>query len=320
MKKIMKILKIIGIVIVVLVIVVLVYSTIKNHKILNTPRLKADYYEDVSNVGKLEAYYEKKGAYEVSYTEVKSKNKSIKNIRIWYPTELNSNNGNYPFIMVVNGSQTPAKVYMPFFERLASWGFIVVGNDDPQAGNGDTASETLDYMLNESILSDRIDKANMGIIGYSQGGAGALAAITEHENGKLYKTVFTGSAAYPFLATNMGWNYTPANINIPYFMTAATGTSDDLQVEDINKEFGGVAPLESLVQIYDTMSDNVFKLRARSVGAEHEQMQLKTDAYMTAWMLYWLKGDEQAGATFIGEDAEILSNPSWQDVKKNDLE
>lgn len=44
-------------------------------------------------------------------------------------------------------------------------------------------------------------------MGYSQGGAGALCAVTNFDNGKLYKTIFTGSAAYPFLAHNMGWDY-----------------------------------------------------------------------------------------------------------------
>ena len=49
-------------------------------------------------------------------------------------------------IMVVNASGTPAASYEPFFSRLASWGFIVVGNEDGQAGSGETASITLDFM------------------------------------------------------------------------------------------------------------------------------------------------------------------------------
>ena len=65
------------------------------------------------------------------------------------------------------------------------------------------------------------------------------------------------------------------------------------------------------------MPDNVFKLRARVEGAEHEEMQMKTDGYMTAWMLYQLQGDEKAGKALIGEDAEILSNSNWQDIEKN---
>ena len=61
----------------------------------------------------------------------------------------------------------------------------------------------------------------------------------------------------------------------------------------------------------------LFRSRARAVGAEHEDMLVRTDGYMTAWMLYQLYGDEEAGQAFIGEDAEILSNANWQDIEKN---
>ena len=219
--------------------------------------------------------------------------------------------------MVVNGSNTPAKIYLPFFQRLASWGFVAVGTDDPQAGTGETTSIALDFLLNESEIAGQIDRDNIGITGYSQGGAGALGAATKYENSHLYKAIFTGSAAYPLLAISMGWEYDSSKISIPYFMTAATGTSDDLGVADINTEFGGVAPLASLVEIYDSITDDVLKIRARVTGAEHEQMQARTDGYMTAWMLYHLQGDQEAGKVFLGENAEILSNPNWQDIEKN---
>lgn len=38
------------------------------------------------------------------------------------------------------------------------------------------------------------------------------------------------------------------------------------------------------------------------------------DGYMTAWFMYWLQNDAYAGEAFLGEDAEILTNPNWQDV------
>ena len=222
-------------------------------------------------------------------------------------------------IIVVNASNTEAYKYMPVFKRLATWGFIVVGNDDGQTGNAESASETLDFMLNldnDSVLYNKIDKDNLGIIGYSQGGAGALRAVTQFENGKNYKAIFTGSAAYPLLAKNFGWEYDVSKINIPYFMTASTGTSDD-SGKDSNTEYGGVAPLSSLVDIYNNMTDNVFKVRARVTNAEHEDMLLRTDGYMTAWMLYHLQNDADAGKVFIGDDAEILNNSNWQDIEKN---
>lgn len=317
MKKVVKIIGIIILLVIILVIVLIAYTLLNNYRTLNVPHLNSNYYEESLCKGALESKYALKGECDVSYMEYPSSNEAIKMIRIWYPSELDENHQRYPLIMVVNGSQSPAKVYMPFFERLASWGFIVIGNDDPQTGTGDTASITLDFVLNESMISESVDQNHMGIIGYSQGGAGALAAVTNHDNGSLYRTIFTGSAAYPLLASNMGWKYTPEKIAIPYFMTAATGISDDRNVPDINAEFAGVAPLKSLVEIYDSMSDTVLKVRARAVGAEHEEMQLRTDGYMTAWMLFQLKGDKEASSVFCGEYAEIVTNPSWQDVQKN---
>ena len=65
------------------------------------------------------------------------------------------------------------------------------------------------------------------------------------------------------------------------------------------------------------ITDDVLKVRARAAGAEHEEILAKSDGYMTAWMLYQLCGDEEAAEVFIGENAEILNNPNWQDVEKN---
>ena len=277
------------------------------------------YYLSFKSDAPLEVKYSQPGDYTTAYTEFPSDNESIGKIRVWYPAELESGGKSWPMIMVVNASGTPAASYEPFFPRLASWGFIVVGNEDGQTGNGETASLTLDFMLNipaGSVLSGKIDYDSMGIIGYSQGGAGAICAVTNFENGAQYKAMFTGSAAYPTLAKNMGWEYDVSKVAIPYFMAAGTGKSDDSGA-DPETSYGGVSPLSALIANYDSIANNVPKVRARAVGAEHEQMLMRSDGYMTAWMLYQLTGDEEAGTVFIGENAEILRNANWQDVEKN---
>ena len=277
------------------------------------------YYEHFQSDAPLEMRYANPGAFETSYTEFVSDNESIGKVRVWYPTELEGSDKMWPMIMVVNASGTPASSYEPFFSRLASWGFVVVGNEDGQTGNGQTASITLDFMLNvppDSVLAGKIDYYNMGIIGYSQGGAGAICAVTNYENGALYKAIFTGSAAYPTLAKNMGWEYDASKVTIPYFMVAGTGKSDD-SGSDPETSYGGVSPLSALTANYNSISDDVQKVRARAVDAEHVQMLMRSDGYMTAWMLYQLAGDEEAAAVFDGENAEILHNNNWQDVEKN---
>lgn len=315
-----KVLKVIGI-IVGLIVLLIGALLIKNYIDSKKPYLEDTYYEDFQSDVPLAKKYAGLGSYEVSHLELKSEDDTIKKYRIWYPTELESKSQKYPLIVVTNASNTSAYNYEPYFERLASWGFIVAGNEDRGAGSGLSTSKTLDYVLElnsspDSIFHGKVSQDNIGVIGHSQGGAGAIRAVTEYDNSNKYKTIFTGSAAYPLLAKNMGWEYDISKISIPYFMTAGTGSSDD-SGEDPETSFGGVSPLSSLIANYDGITNDVFKVRARIKGAEHGDMLARTDGYMTAWMLYQLQDDEEAGTVFIGEDAEILSNSNWQDIEKN---
>ncbi len=319
MKKVMKIVLILLGVILILLIAVFFYIKSKLPNGGGNNDITEGYYERFQSDAPLEKKYANPGSFETSYTEFASDNESIGKVRVWYPTELESSGKSWPMIMVVNASGTPASSYEPFFSRLASWGFVVVGNEDGQTGNGKTASVTLDFMLNvphDSVLAGKIDYDNMGIIGYSQGGAGAICAVTNYENGVRYKAMFTGSAAYPTLAKNMGWEYDVSKVTIPYFMVAGTGKSDDSGA-DPETSYGGVSPLSALVSNYNSISDEVQKIRARAVGTEHEQMLMRSDGYMTAWMLYQLAGDKEAATVFAGDNAEILHNNNWQDVEKN---
>lgn len=317
MKKVMYILGIVVLCIIALVATLMV----KNYFDSKKPLLSDDYYTVFKSDSKLEKKYSGKGDFTVSSVKYKSDNKSIGNFRIWYPSEMGNGAKTYPLIVVANGSNTPALIYQPYFERLASWGFVVIGNDDKQNGTGDTTSETLDYMISlnkdtNSIFCGRIDEDKIGIAGYSQGGAVAIRAVTEFENSDKYKAIFTGSAAYALLAKNMGWEYDILKVTIPYFMTGGTGAFDDSGKYG-DDEFAGVAPLFSLKDNYNGMRGDIEKLHARVTGAEHFEMQLRTDGYMTAWMLYHLYGDEEAAKAFVGDEAEILHNTNWQDIEKN---
>ena len=322
MKKLIKGILIAVAVIVGVVAVVLVALTIKNHFDSLKPHLTDDYYTEFKSDYELEKKYAGLGSFEVANADFDANDKKIDKYRVWYPKELESKQQVYPLIVITNASNVAALNYEPYFKRLASWGFIVAGNEDRQAGSGESTSLTLDYVLklndkSDSVFYKKISQTNIGIIGFSQGGAGAIRAATEFENSNRYKTIFTGSAAYPFLAKKMGWEYDASKISIPYFMTAGTGSSDDSGVEDIYQKFGGVCPLEALKDIYSTMSQDVTKIRARATGAEHEDMLKRPDGYMTAWMCWQLQGDTEAAKAFTGDSAEILSNAIWQDVEKN---
>jgi len=282
--------------------------------------LAEDYYASFRSECPLEQRYSQLGSYEVLQLDMPSDDERIGAVRVWYPSKLEDSDALWPVVIVVNASASPASSYEPWFARLASWGFVVVGNEDPQAGTGETASLTLDAVMDLPAgcpLVGKLDEDRMGIVGFSQGGAGALAALTQYENGALYRTVFTGSAAYPFLAENMGWHYDASLVSVPWLMVAGTGATDDSGVADSTREFGGVAPLSSLVEDYDSVDPSLPRVRARAAGAEHEDMLARSDGYMTAWLLWQLCDDGEATRAFVGDDAEIAHNPDWQDVEKS---
>ena len=47
----------------------------------------------------------------------------------------------------------------------------------------------------------------------------------------------------------------------------------------------------------------------------HLEMLYSADGYATAWLTWQLQDDEHAGAAFIGDNPETLTNPNWQDVR-----
>lgn len=282
------------------------------------PLVAEGYYQATVSGGELERLYTGRGKYELSKLVFDETDDAMGSIYVWMPqSEAPSPR---PIIIIVNGSNAIASRCEPFFERLASWGFVVVGNDDPMAGHGDSTSRMLDFLLAaaedaEHSLYGLIDISKIGIAGYSQGGAGALRAATEFANSYRYTTLFTCSAASQFLSQNLGWAYDPAKVQIPYFMVAGTGMSD--AGDGKNGGWVGVTPLTSLEENYLAMPDDIDRVMSRRIGAEHEDMMACSDAYLTAWMLYRLYGDEQAAKVFVGDTAEIRHNELWQDVKSN---
>ena len=75
-----------------------------------------------------------------------------------------------------------------------------------------------------------------------------------------------------------------------------------------------ISPLEDLIVTFDKIS-GVDKVLARRKGVDHGEMLYYRDGYVTAWFMYYLKGDIEAGKAFFGEDAEIFNNDMWQDTR-----
>ncbi|WNS45165.1 alpha/beta hydrolase [Paenibacillus sp. MMS20-IR301] len=308
-----------------IVIVVIILAVVAVFKYLSYRN--DHYYRFVKTDKPIEAQYTALGPHKVSYAEFDADHDSYKKYEIWYPSEMKDRSSAYPLVVMANGTGITASKYKSVFKHLASWGFVVVGNEDENSRTGASSSASLEFLLklNEDAKSDfygKIDVDNIGIGGHSQGGVGTINAVTNQKNGNLYKSMFTASATSSYWGQKnvfgTDWSYDITKVNIPYFMVAGTGNFDAGTAEDIRATEGqGIAPLWSMNKNYSIIPDTVTKVMARRVNTDHSDMLNHADGYMTAWFMYWLKDDLQAGTAFFGNDAEILTNANWQDVAKN---
>ena len=293
----------------------------------DVPSVTADYYAQTQTGGEIEETYTAMGEYDVDYAEYPAQDLLIKQYKIWYPSALAGEEGReWPIVVMANGTGVPASRYTPVFRHLASWGFVVIGNEMQNSWSGGASAGALDLLaeLNEdpsSLFYHKLDLDNVGSAGHSQGAIGAINAVTTQPNGDRYKALYLASTPSSLYASTLEWAYDPALIDVPCFMTAGTGLLDageagSPEVAEEAQEVS-IAPLWSQEENYSLIPDSVPKLRARRTGADHAEMLPWPDGYMTAWFMYWLQGDEAAGRAFFGPDAEIVHNPLWQDIEKN---
>ena len=244
----------------------------------------------------IEQKYHENGPYQVTVL-------SIDDIHVFVPDS--AHNAPLPTVVMVNGTGLKALHYRPVFEHLASWGFIVIGNDDSNAWNGRSALVSLDKALFQnsmvsSPLYQRIDLDRIGVVGHSQGAMGAIIAATEDDR---FKVLYAASCPQKSLAKKLGWSYSMKTISIPTMLVAGT--------EWIDRH---ISPLDSLLLLAEELPNTTPMLLGRLKGVEHRYVLHEGDAYMTAWLRHFLANDADAAAALASDNPEILNNPRWQNV------
>lgn len=260
----------------------------------------ANYWKFAKPQGMIETKYTGMGEHAVSLAEFDVPDTVWEKYEIWYPSNLEPSDQAYPVVVIANGTGMKASKQSAIYEHLASWGFIVAGNEDEHSRTGASSAATLDFILSlnedpQSIFYDRIDTENIGLVGHSQGGVGAINAVTQQKNGNLYKTICAQSTT----------------------SSADAGNVEENRLELAEGKTQGICPLWWLRECFDVMPDTVPKVIGRLSGKDHGDIPFSADGYMTAWFMYWLQGDEAAGKAFFGADAEIGVNENWQDVTIN---
>lgn len=269
-----------------------------------------NYTESVVTGGKIEANYLKMGPEKVAHYQENTSEKGIGAYVVFYPESVTMpQSKRLPVVIFANGTGVTASKYPTLFQHLASWGFIVIGNEDPGSGNGSSSDKSVAFLLKQnedktSPIYHKADIYDIGISGHSQGGAGVFNAITDAKYGKYYKTAVALSPTNEESAAGLKWGYNPTLVDIPTLLLA--GDKGDFETKL-------VLPIEKMKQTYNKL--NGTKVMARKKECEHGQMLYSADGYVTAWFMWQLKGDQNAAKAFIGNNAELKSNNLYHDVQ-----
>lgn len=324
MKKIMiTVLKIVLIVLALIVLAVVAFIMLAGKK-------EAQYYKYTETAGKIEAKYTALGDKKVSYLEFPADDGTIGKYAVWYPTELESGSDTYPVVIFANGTGSTSATYKPFMEHLSSWGFIAVGNDDQNTRTGASLEATIQFLMQEnknssSVFYQRIDLDNIGVGGHSQGGPAVFNMVGAQEHGYMVKAVYAASATSSYHTEVMAdhWEYDISKVTVPVFLSAGTGiwdagnaTSKEQASDDTAGVAQGICPLWSLQENYDLLPETADKVIARKTNIDHGDSYKQFDGYMTAWFMYYLKDDQEAGKAFAS-GGELERNSLYQDVKTN---
>ncbi len=307
MKKVLKVILIILLIIILAVAALIIYS-------MKKPSAPTAYWEDIDTASEIERKYNALGSFTVESKRYDApeddRDKADNFYEVWYPTEA----GTYPLVVLVNGTGVPCNKYEAVFEHIASYGYVVIGNNYGTNWDGLHASETLQFALDTDEISSMIDEDRIAIGGHSQGGMGTFNAITKYENGSLYKAAFSLSPTNDELAIALSWGFNLGTdeeyafqldqITIPMMIVAGTGTFDSETV----------SPLSKMQEEFDQLGgDKVMFRRADEV--DHGQILYDVNGYVIAWLDYYLKDATENESVFYGDAPEVAGNVRYQDFE-----
>ncbi|MGS2809145.1 poly(ethylene terephthalate) hydrolase family protein [Nocardia sp. MW-W600-9] len=253
---------------------------------------------------------------------------------IWYPADLGAGGVVHPVITWGNGTMAHPREYAYLLSHLASWGFVVIAADRTDTGTGVQMLDAVRYLAAEnsdpnSVFHGKIDATTAGATGHSQGGLGAINALTR--GGGAVRTAVTLEMPLSAVCASL-----PTVDGQSSCIDPAAVTSGSVLL--VNGSADGISPatqqlpadligMQSMQAYYDALPAGIPKARAAVVGAQHNDIQGQPDCtnysctegvyrylgYLTAWFMDRLRGDATARSAFLTGTGEILHNPHWSD-------
>ncbi|MBP2478614.1 hypothetical protein JOF53_007486 [Crossiella equi] len=219
---------------------------------------------------------------------------------VFRPAELGSRGcAKHPVLLWGNGSYATPADYAKLLRHLASHGFLVAAADTTQSGSGKEMLAGLDHLTAEntragSPYEGRVDLANVGAAGHSQGGGGAILA-----------------GADPRVRTTVPIQPGPQGstdaLSGPVFYLGG-------QLDVI------VAPLLLILPRF-RQTRHIPAVYGELAFAGHSAPSGDGGGYrgpITAWLRYHLLGDPLARAEFYGPGCHNCAARVWSDFRRND--
>jgi Chlorophyllase enzyme len=227
---------------------------------------------------------------------------------VYRPTDLGVGGFQHPIVSWGNGTNAVPSQYSGLLTRLASWGFVVVASNSTATGYGTEITAAAQAMVAAngqpaSPYYQKLDTGKIAAVGHSQGAGGSTRAVIA--NPGLFTTLVP--IALPARHwVSAGQEYDTAQVTRPVFFVG--GSTDWL-----------IASPSTLTGYYNRVpgAAAIGVLR----GAGHNTIQGTGGgfpAYITAWLLYQLRGDANAKNVFVGT-RELLSNTNWQNQAVKNL-
>jgi hypothetical protein len=250
---------------------------------------------------------------------------------LYYPTNLGANGFKHPILTWGNGTNGAPGNYATFLRHMASWGFVVIATVDKMTGAGQTILDGANVLIAAngnaaSIFFSKLNTAEIGAFGHSQGAAGAMNALIK-SSGTIKTTLPIELPARIWCVANC--------VPMPSFTQGSVffldGSLDPISPPTQSAQTSGE---QSIAGYYNAVPAGVAKLKGTLKGPTHNDVTGQPDCaaaqppcligvfgylgYPTAWMMYQLQADAFAHGAFVSGTGEMFSQTvNWEQVESN---
>lgn len=273
------------------------------------PFVPNEYYKNFHSDQFYENFYSKiDSSREIKTEEVEMESKDRKKIfnklNVYYPYELLQSSSEYfPLVIVSNPEGVNYLDYDSVFRHLASYGFIVVGNDDLGAED-ETLIRVIDklHKMNNDhyLFKNKFNLNEIGLIGYYQGSLPVINLLTTLPYNNSIAAAYVSCLRNYDLDKNRLLEKVKI-ISTPIFQT---GPKKGFNYKSIMEE------------IYAKLNSTE-KLGFLRKGKDQGSMVIYGDPYMTAWFDYKLKRNLNGSQIFNKTEGEIFINKDWENIDKS---